>query len=577
MIKETVQAVGITHIVTETGSKTLLGNRQFEIGDSVWTHGNFAFGTERNNPAPMIIPFNIEESDYCFVIWQADKFCVYSFDDFKYTEIAASDLSGSSQLVYNDAGTKFTLIDYQPQNCSNIVKLIDVLTSTITTVTLPFTDLSNSTIQELSAYYDGDTLKWCCFVTAQSNNTPSENDVWQEYGVYSAAAIYDYENDTLVNTTDYVANGLNIVRNEIEGIICAEGFVTVTENLSAFYAGEGNTLDITAGCTTTGNITITADNVSHTIAVNPTQHGTVSAICTKIAAENWGSWKASIIGNSLSFSRQATDDVEPVFSVNLGATGVNGAWQQPDYPDGLVMATTYTTSTPQAWLRNGTIIFTVKDLWAKKVYIEQTYDTVYVYARNKMVQNGETTFDNLYRVASGTVQYTDEFIGSERTNIIKKISINSSNQTQNVVNVIQGANSYIYRTQNGTYDLACIGYTANSDTSAGYLTTRTKTFANGYVVTADTSKVTVSNGGWSYDATSIANAINVSAVTLVADAPQNSIILALYGDDTDKLYLINKTTNSIVLATDSYWVVNYNMPLLKTDKEKIKFILQGRQ
>ena len=55
MIKETVTAIGITHIVTETGSKTCLGNRQFAIGESVWTHEGYAFGTERNSGI-LIIP-----------------------------------------------------------------------------------------------------------------------------------------------------------------------------------------------------------------------------------------------------------------------------------------------------------------------------------------------------------------------------------------------------------------------------------------------------------------------------------------------------------------------------------------
>ena len=49
MIKETVQDIYGTNIITESGTKIPLGNHKFVTGEAVWTDGQYVFGHDRRS------------------------------------------------------------------------------------------------------------------------------------------------------------------------------------------------------------------------------------------------------------------------------------------------------------------------------------------------------------------------------------------------------------------------------------------------------------------------------------------------------------------------------------------------
>ena len=210
MIKETVQAVGTTHVVTETGSKTLLGNRQFEIGESVWTDGNFAFGTERNNPAPLIIPTGATPAvpGYYFVEFTSGKLRIREASG-SYTVVAEipipSDMSSSDWFAYDPESLKFSGLQYISYNTLKI-HTVQNGQYTVQDITLPYATSDRSFVKTGSGMYCeyvNGKLFWsvCCDDFFYNRYMARDGTIVNNNSGH--IAIFDYEDTTLVKITDY--------------------------------------------------------------------------------------------------------------------------------------------------------------------------------------------------------------------------------------------------------------------------------------------------------------------------------------------------------------------------------------
>lgn len=112
------------------------------------------------------------------------------------------------------------------------------------------------------------------------------------------------------------------------GSICALNTAAGTIDVySAIYTApvaEVDTLTITAGCSTSGNVTVTLDGTAVNIAVLDTD-ATADAVAAKIAATSFAGWTVSAAGAVVTFTADVKEaKTTPTFSG--GSTGVTGSF-----------------------------------------------------------------------------------------------------------------------------------------------------------------------------------------------------------------------------------------------------------
>ena len=166
MINEIVLAINPTTIETISGKKTPMGNRRFEVGESVWTDGPFAFGTERYSGmvmpiAPETIPL---ELPYIVEFGYIDGDLKYAIRDCSTNEIKivysniVTDLDPVA-FCYSGNGKKFATFSLE----SNIVSIRTSTPEGVTTetVTLPYEQVNDNTNHYIDCYYDDySVLHW---------------------------------------------------------------------------------------------------------------------------------------------------------------------------------------------------------------------------------------------------------------------------------------------------------------------------------------------------------------------------------------------------------------------------------
>lgn len=112
------------------------------------------------------------------------------------------------------------------------------------------------------------------------------------------------------------------------GSICAlntaAGTIDVYSAISSDAVAEEDTLTITAGCSTSGNVTVTLDGTAVNIAVLDTD-ATAGAVAAKIAATSFAGWTVSAAGAVVTFTADVKEaKTTPTFSG--GSTGVTGSF-----------------------------------------------------------------------------------------------------------------------------------------------------------------------------------------------------------------------------------------------------------
>ena len=113
------------------------------------------------------------------------------------------------------------------------------------------------------------------------------------------------------------------------GSICAlntaAGTIDVYSAISSDAVAEVDTLTITAGCSTSGNVTVTLDGTAVNIAVLDTDT-TADAVAAKIAATSFAGWTVSAAGAVVTFTADVKGaKAAPTFSG--GSTGVTGSFE----------------------------------------------------------------------------------------------------------------------------------------------------------------------------------------------------------------------------------------------------------
>jgi len=112
------------------------------------------------------------------------------------------------------------------------------------------------------------------------------------------------------------------------GSICAlntaAGTIDVYSAISSDAVAEVDTLTIKAGCSTSGNVTVTLDGTAVNIAVLDTD-ATADAVAAKIAATTFAGWTVSAAGAVVTFTADVKEaKTTPTFSG--GSTGVTGSF-----------------------------------------------------------------------------------------------------------------------------------------------------------------------------------------------------------------------------------------------------------
>lgn len=172
MIEETVLAVDGTRITTETGGKIPIGNREFEVGESVWTDGPFAFGTQRFSgminqiipeSKPLILPYLIELG------WFDDEVKGYGYR-YAIRDCTTSDVKIVATIDYVYASDPYdepaplafcydkdrNIFTTFVADNSNVIKIRTVSPdgATLQTVTVPYDSSSGGWSHHIDAYYD---------------------------------------------------------------------------------------------------------------------------------------------------------------------------------------------------------------------------------------------------------------------------------------------------------------------------------------------------------------------------------------------------------------------------------------
>jgi len=228
MIQEKVLAVNDVFITTDSGKKTPLGNRIFDVGDLVWTDGNYAFGTKKNTNFPMQMAAAMPYTGKYF-IWQGainnPIFRIYNAETLEYMEIPGTIIGG--RFIYNSKGTKFVWL----MGSGNQVQIYILTATGYTnyTVTLPY---SYNGVLNVDGYIDdaGDVY-WSVFLNdfKYSRYYTTEGEVYNTTG---HVVMIKYKNDGILNTYDYTAT----IKDKYDIVYEACSSLSNTSGLSLLYS-----------------------------------------------------------------------------------------------------------------------------------------------------------------------------------------------------------------------------------------------------------------------------------------------------------------------------------------------------
>jgi len=113
MVKEIVQAISGTHVITDSGTKVPIGNKNFDVGEAVWVDGEYVFGDEPNSQPTIIGEGPGEVGNYLVLYKSSGQWIIFDVDKWTYKTISdnlALSSKGILGLFYNTTGTKFCLI-----------------------------------------------------------------------------------------------------------------------------------------------------------------------------------------------------------------------------------------------------------------------------------------------------------------------------------------------------------------------------------------------------------------------------------------------------------------------------------
>ena len=140
MIQEKVINVESLYIVTGTGKKVPIGNRNFEIGETVWTDGGYVFGTRKNTNFPISVMGTPGAATEKYFIWQGvitnPIFRIYNAETLEYMEIPGTIIGG--RFIYNSNGTKFAWLGITTSGNQITTTVLTANGYTNFTVTLPY-------------------------------------------------------------------------------------------------------------------------------------------------------------------------------------------------------------------------------------------------------------------------------------------------------------------------------------------------------------------------------------------------------------------------------------------------------
>lgn len=433
MIKETVQAVGTTHIVTETGSKTLLGNRQFDVGDSVWTHGGYAFGTERNNPTPMIIPVNEVSSGLYIISVEYNAMVIRDASQPALPAVKTipleMDVNNPSQMcaAYNKDGTKLSILSIVDSTNTVTIKTIDNGVLTDTTVTLPCEAvdiwLSNHAI---IASYEADDLVWSIYCAKHDTPSNQPQNLYDRYYVPTVSAIYEYKNTELINTIDFVDKFENDLLGILRDIVSAEGFATISETNETTVVRENFSLQITSSPTNADYIRITINGNPYQLIV--TAGWSPVRVAQEIADATYGDgWSCNQYSSSddfVKFSRVVVEGVTSTISFSGLNTNTTGTFINQDVYS-FTAEISDTMATPTLGISGMAELISIRN---KEITLLQdgpswaTFNYNIIYKTNGIdVGSGQTTAAEFYN-AKFKAKYND----SQRTLLEQHLNVNAN-------------------------------------------------------------------------------------------------------------------------------------------------------
>lgn len=564
MIKETVQAVGATHIVTESGSKICLGNRRFEISESVWTHGSYAFGTERNNPAPMIIPVSDVSSGLYIISVEYNAIVIRDASQAALPAVKTIPLemgiNNPSQMcaAYNKAGTKLSILSIVDSTNTVTIKTVDNGILTDTTVTLPCeaidTWLSNYAI---IARYEADNLVWSIYCAKHDTPSNQPQNLYDRYYVPVVSAIYEYKNTELINTIDYADKFENDLLGILRDIVLTNGFATIDVTNENTVVKEQFALQIISPPTSTGQIYVTINgNIRPTIVA--AGWSTVD-VAKELASLNYGDgWSCTQYSSSddfVTFSRVVVDGVVSTMSFSGTGTGTVGSFvNQEAYHHTAAIADTM--NTPILGITGQAGLMSIRN---KEVTLLQdgpswtpcSYRIIY---ENDPQNTGDISVANINN-ANFKAKYDD----SQRTLIEQHLTVSAASPWEGFTKSVDTAGGVRSVSTTINCDLvpaADTSHNVDTSTDIGPLTV----VINGYTVQSENGACKLINGEQEIDITSICadyppTANGIKSITAVGDG----VIIVGGG-----LYYVDFATGEIAGINDVQgFSLNTSMPIVQ--------------
>ena len=208
MRQETVQAVDGQSIITESGEKICIGDHAFDVGESVWTDGRYAFGNDRRKPAPVAheLGEGTSENKRYFVtcgysssnISNTYSFQIFDASRLNMVEIPV-DASSLYNFCYNATAKVFALIAWDADSNKFLVKKFS--SSGVSSYTI---DVNGSLVD---SYVDAEGDIYTRFfqnnyIYIKYYDATTQTIVPHESG---AIKFIEYKNDSLSSSTDKTA------------------------------------------------------------------------------------------------------------------------------------------------------------------------------------------------------------------------------------------------------------------------------------------------------------------------------------------------------------------------------------
>ena len=216
MKREVVEAVNGQSITTESGEKICIGNHAFDVGESVWVDGRYAFGNDRKAVAPVVHELGEGTTSNVFVWYGLNDndelvFRIYSAKNFNYVEIAADTFDS---FAYN--ADKFVGFNWD-------------VTGTNYAVTLTVLNADGNTTQTLNSYTDNAYPVDLCVnddgtvMTSYFANTLECSKHYDTSGNLisnssGTVKFYDLLDDTLANSTDITSAVISAANDDFTAL-----------------------------------------------------------------------------------------------------------------------------------------------------------------------------------------------------------------------------------------------------------------------------------------------------------------------------------------------------------------------